>query len=160
MATLWAKKRRNGGIIFYVDFMYQGKRYRKSTRTGDRELAELFLKDIEVRIAKDHFAFGDLEKKKIRLSEFAGKYLRFSKATKALNTYLLDERILRFLHEFLGDIQLRAITPEHIEEYKVRRLAGVRPASVNLEIRHLKSAFETALKWGVIDRNPVASARL
>ena len=46
MATLWERKRK-GGIIYFVDFMYQGQRYRKSTRTGDRRLAELFLKDIE-----------------------------------------------------------------------------------------------------------------
>ncbi len=52
MATLW-KRGIGGRYIYYVDFYYQGKRVRKSTRSSDRKLAELFLKDIEVRIAKE-----------------------------------------------------------------------------------------------------------
>lgn len=157
MATLWKRKRKSG--IYYVDFMYHGKRYRKSTRTSDRKLAELFKKDIEVKIAKENFGFGELKKKKIRLSEFSEKYFRFSKATKAMNTYLLDERIFRSLYGFLGDIQMCRITPEDIEKYKVDRLNKVKPSSVNLEIRHLKSAFESSVKWGIIQENPLKEVK-
>ena len=49
MATLRAKSTK-AGVIYFVDFIFQGKRYRKSTKTSDRKLAELFLKDIEIKI--------------------------------------------------------------------------------------------------------------
>ena len=62
MATLRIRKFK-GGIIYYVDFTYQGKRYRKSTKTKDRKLAELFLKDVEVKIAKE--GFGEVGKHRI-----------------------------------------------------------------------------------------------
>ncbi len=57
MAALYQRK---GSDIWYVDFIYQGKRYRNSTETSDRELAELHLKDIEVKIARDNLGFGEL----------------------------------------------------------------------------------------------------
>ena len=52
MATL-IKKNVKGGYIYYVNFIYQGKRYRKSTTTSDRKLAKLILKDIELKIVEN-----------------------------------------------------------------------------------------------------------
>jgi len=153
MATLRKKKTR-GGSIYFVDFYYQGKRYRKSTRTGDKKLAELFLKDIEVRIAKNQFGFDNPENSNIRLSEFIEKYQKYSAATKAKNTFLLDGHSLRVLKEFIGDIYLKNITYKMVEDFKLRRIEQVKSASVNLELRHLKAAFEMARKWGYISSNP------
>jgi len=153
MATLW-KRKIGGKYIYYVDFYLNGKRIRKSTKTGDRKLAELFLKDIEVKIAKDEFGFDDLKKKNIGLKDFADKYVEFSKATKAENTYLLDEHSPRVLIDFWGNVFLKNVTIMMLEEFKVKRSETVKPTSVNLEIRHLKAAFETAKKWGYIKENP------
>ena len=76
MATL----RKKQGGIYFVDCRYHGKRYRVSTKTSDRKLADLFLKDIEVRIAKDKFGFNDL--KQVSLVEFFEKYLEFSRTQR------------------------------------------------------------------------------
>jgi integrase len=37
---------------------------------------------------------------------------------------------------------------------KVKRLTQVKSTSVNLEFRHLKAAFETAVKWAYLSKNP------
>jgi integrase len=153
MATLRLHER-DGGGIFFVDFRCQGKRYRTSTMTSDRKLAELFLKDIEVQIAKGKFGFGDLTKKEVTLKEFIEKLLKFSKATKAENTFLLDRYSLESFLKFIGNVQLRTITNEKIEEYKVHRLTVVKPTTINLEIRQMKAAFELSVKWGYIPQNP------
>ena len=150
MAALFKRK---GGNIWHVDYYMHGKRYKRSTRTSDRELAELALKDIEVKIARDELDFNR-GKAKTFLSEFTGRYLRFSKATKEYNTYCIEERVLRRLKESLGDIWLSRITAEQIEAYKIERLQYIKPISVNLELRHLKAAFEKAIKWGYIKSNP------
>jgi integrase len=159
MAVLRALKN-GGGIIFYVDYVYQGRRYRKSTRTNDRKLAELFLKDIEVKIAKENFGFEDLIKKKIRLSDFIDKYLKFSKATKARSTCFLDGHFLRLFKSHMGDIQLDRISASDIETYKIKRLETVKPTSVNIELKHLKSAFGSAERWGHILKNPFRGVKL
>ena len=158
MATLRAKSTK-AGVIYFVDFIFQGKRYRKSTKTSDRKLAELFLKDIEIKIARETFGFADLNRKKERLREFLEKYGQFSSATKAENTYALDRHSLRLLINHLGDVLLKEITPKMIEEFKVRRLEQVKPASVNVELRHLKAAFETAVKWSILEKNPLKSVK-
>jgi len=41
-----------------------------------------------------------------------------------------------------------------LEEFKLKRMEQVKSTSVNLEIRHLKAAFEMARKWGYIPSNP------
>lgn len=159
MATLRAVKSK-GGIIYYVDYTHHGRRCRKSTKISDRKLAELFLKDIEVKIAKDNFGFDDLGKKKVQLSEFSEKYLQFSKATKALNTYLLDKHALNLFKDHRGEIRLDRITAGDVEAFKVKRLEVVKPTSVNVELRHLKSAFGTAERWGHISKNPLKEVKL
>ena len=40
------------GKIWYVDYSYRGRRRVRSTKQRDKRLAELVLKDIEVKIAK------------------------------------------------------------------------------------------------------------
>ena len=146
MATLF---KREGGTNWYVDYRYQGRRYKRSTKTNDRKLAELALKDIEVKIARNELGF-DQGIKKIRLSEYVDKYLRFSKATKAYNTYCVDERVLRQLRANVNDMWLDCITPENVEFYKIQRLKVIKPSSVNVELKHLRSAFEKAKQWGFI----------
>lgn len=153
MATL-RKKKTKKGYIWEVDFYLNGKRYRKSTKTGDRKLAELFLKDIEVRIAKGEFAFNEIRGKKISLDEFINKYIEFSRATKAENTFLLDRHSLTVLKNRIGNMLLNNISYRDVEDFKVNRSKEVKPASVNLEIRHLKAAFEVAKKWEYIKENP------
>ena len=153
MAALW-KRRIGGRYIYYVDFYYQGKRVRKSTRTSDRKLAELFLKDVEVRIAKEEFGFKNLSDSKMRLGEFFEKYLEFSEATKAVNTVLLDGHAQRVFLNFSENTYLNRITSEKVEEFKLYRLKSVKPVSFNLEFRHLKAMFEKAAKWGYIESNP------
>lgn len=152
MATLFKRK---GGCIWYVDYVYQGRRKRKSTRTSDRKLAELFLKDIEVKIAKDKFGFDDLSKKKILFEEFIVEYLNYSKAVKADKTYQIDSRVLNNFKDFVGNIQLIRITQKHAEDFKIKRLQEIEPVSVNIRIRQLKAAFEKAVKWGYIEKNPL-----
>ena len=159
MATLRTLKRQ-GGIVWMVDFRIQGKRYRKSTKTSDRKEAELILKKIEVEIANGTFGFEILDRKRILLSEFIQKYLDYAKATKADNTVAVDERVLRQFRKFLGDLPLCRIQPGELETYKIHRLASIKPSSVNVELKHLKSAFESAVRWGYLKENPFRPIKL
>ena len=116
MATL-IKKKVKGGYIYYVDFTYQGKRHRKSTKTSDKKLSELILHDIELKIARESFGFGELEAKKTKLAEFFDKYLEFSKATKTKNSCLLDRHSLSVFKRFTGNIQFTALKPKMVENF-------------------------------------------
>jgi len=158
MATL-REYIRKGSVIFFVDFRLDGKRCRISTRTSDRKQAELILKRIEVDIANGTFGYETHRQREMNLSGFIDNYLQYSKANKAFNTYLLDRHSLRSFRTFVGDVRLDRITTEDIESYKVKRSSEVKPTSLNIEIRHLKAAFETAVRWGRNQKNPFQGIR-
>ena len=145
---------RKGSDIWYVDFVYRDIRYRKSTKTTDRELAELYLKDIEVKIARDYLGFGKMNRKEVRLSVFMEEYLLHSKAEKSEATVEMDSRALSRFKNLHGDIHLSKVTPKQGEDFKIKRLQEIKPVSVNIELRQLKAAFEKAVKWEYIDKNP------
>jgi integrase len=152
MAALYQRK---GGDLWYVDYIYRGKRCRKSTGTSDRELAELHRKDIEVKIERDNLGFGKDERKEVRLAQFMGEYLEFSRAEKAQKTFLIDTRSLKLFKDLVGEIRLCGVSHKQGEDFKIRNLRGMKPVSVNIYLKHLKSAFETAVRWGYIDSNPL-----
>jgi integrase len=151
MAALFHRK---GSDLWYVDFVYRSRRYRKSTETSDRKLAELFLKDIEVKIARDNLGFNELNRKEVPLSKFIEEYLEYSKAEKAEKTLEIDSRALNQFKKVHGDVQLSRVTSKHAEDFKIKRLQNLKPVSVNMELRQLKAAFEKAVRWGHIHSNP------
>jgi len=54
---------------------------------------------------------------------------------------------------------LTAVTPRHVEAFKAHRLKLVKPVSVNQELRAMKAAFNTAIRWKLIYENPVVEVR-
>lgn len=142
-----------------MNFTYHGRRYRKSTKTSDKKLARLILSDIELKIVRDSFGFGELEAKKVRLAEFFDKYLEFSQATKAKNSYLLDRHSGSLFLRFTGNVLVSSIKTKTVEDFKIARLKAVKPISVNLELRHLKSMFQTGVEWEELDQNPLAKVK-
>ena len=76
------------GKFWYIDYAYKGKRIRK--RIGQsKKVAELTLKDIEVKIAKgEHLGIHD--SKKILFESYGNEYLEYAKTNKADKTYELN----------------------------------------------------------------------
>lgn len=156
MAALYQRK---GGGLWYVDYVYRGKRIRTSTGTSDRKLAELHRKDIEVKIERDNLGFGKTERKEVRLSKFIEEYLEYSEAGKAEKTFWIDRRALQLLKGIVGDLELPQISHKNGEDYKIRLLKKMKPVSVNLYLRHVRSACETAVKWGYVPANPLKNVK-
>lgn len=142
--------RRSNGY-WYIRFS-RGKE--KSLRTKDKKLALKLFKEVQKEALKGKLIF--LEKQqKITLKEFAKEYLDWSSTVKSYATYKRDKLSLKKLIDFLGDISLKAITAKRLEEYHAFLLKrGQKPSGVNVEIRHLKAAFNKAVFWGYIEKNP------
>jgi len=55
---------------------------------------------------------------------------------------------------------LRNIRPVTMENYRLHRLnSGISPSTVNLEFRHLKVAFNAAIRWELMYVNPLKNIR-
>ncbi len=84
-------------------------------------------------------------------------YLEYAKTNKAKSTYRVDKyRIEAHLLPYFGKMILTQVTPQILESYKRERLEqGLSPSTVNREFANLSHMFRMAIRWGLIDRNPV-----
>ena len=90
----------------------------------------------------------------VSLGEFVERFMTYSEANHAGKTVKLFRSSLNGFSQVANVTCLREINPEHVDRYKTRRLGEVSPASVNVELRMLKSAFSTARRWKLIDSSP------
>ncbi len=141
------------GKTWYVDFEYKGKRYRKSLSTRSKQIAELALKDIDVKIARDRLDLGPVEK--IRFDDFARKFLDWYEVQNSVRSYedyrnLFNSTII----PHFGQCKLTDISVEMIEDYKRARSNCVSASTVNKELVALRHLMNKAILWDYLQRNP------
>lgn len=147
------------GKNWYIDYYVKGQRKRKMIGHS-KKLAELVLKDVNIKNAKEEY-LGVLEEKKVLFDNYALKYLDYCKVNKASSTYERRDKInVKHLISAFKNSYLSQITPAMIEEYKADRLQNVSPASVNRELACLKHMYSMAIEWEMIKSNPAKMVKL
>jgi len=142
--------------IWYVDFMYRGRRYRRAVGPNKTE-AQILLGKVEPQIRENKF-FDIDETADVRFPEIAEDFREYSKATK--RSARRDQLSLKHLTEFFGDMRIIDIAPNLIEKYKIQRSQKVTPSTVNRELACLKTAFNKAIEAGKCRSNPVKKVKL
>ena len=146
MASLF-KRKRKGGYVWYVTYFQHGKPKMKSTGTGDKKLATEVLNQVEGELVRaSHGLEPTATLTPVLLSEFIGIYLEDRKRQKfAPKTVDMDRAALRALLAFTGDCSITTITKSTAKSFKEYRLECVKPASVSIELRSIRAAFN----WGI-----------
>ena len=172
MATIYKR-----GRTWYLDLRVNGKRIRRKVGSS-KKIAELALKDAEVKIARDEFGFT---KNDIGNRKFFDRFLEYSKAIHQITTTNRYRAVIDHFITFLNEKRhalgfLSQITPEVIDQYKVHRKTvwinpngsqvetkegikghtrkGARAHTINFEIGTLRTIFYLAMKWGYLKENP------
>jgi site-specific recombinase XerD len=142
------------------------------------KIAELALKDAEVKIARDELGFA---KNDISMEAFMEKFLEYSQANHSPATFkryrALIDHFRRYLQQRSEIVFLSQVKAKEIDEYKAfrkgewvnpdgdpvesdddvsghnRRGAGAH--TINFELGTLRSIFYLAVKWGYLRENPV-----
>jgi integrase len=165
------------GKSWYIDVRVKGQRYRKCVGHSKR-IAELALKDTEVKIARDQFGFT---KHDISIDRLLERFREYSRINHSRGTQIRYGSVVDSFQRFLSQHRRKVnfvsqITPELIEQYKECRKdagvnyngrevgpkedgnenthTGVRPDTVNFELKVLTSVFNLAIKWGYLKVNP------
>ena len=92
-----------------------------------------------------------------RLSRFLEEtYYPYLKLNRRLGTYKNYRRGLKHFLRICKDRPLDGYNRMDVEHYKIVRIDkdGCKKTTVNIEMRAIKTAFSTACKWELIDRNP------
>jgi integrase len=156
------------GKFYHYDLMIDGKRYKGSTRTGDKKLAEHIADTIKADLLrKKHDLPTNI---KYQFKDLWDIYIQSQSpgSNKDLKKYLSKH----FLPVF-QNMPLDSITVDKIENYRLNRKleitsleknSGKREAeisfrSVNIEIAAISHFFNYCIKKGYIDKNPCAGIK-
>jgi len=141
---------RNGA--WHIDYSFNGRRVRKKVGSS-KKMAELALKEVELRIAKKEF-LGYVEAKKMLFDKLCEEYLLYSKANKASSSYERDQLSIQHLLKAFGTRLLSEITTYDLECYKNQRRDEVAAGTVNRELSCAKHMLGKAVKWGHLSTSP------
>jgi integrase len=136
-------QRSNG--IYYGIFTEKGRRKWRSTYTNDKVEASTIFSEM----CLEYQVF-----RKQKLSQFRDCMLVLLKGDLAGTTLALFSGVMNKFITIVGDLEIRKLTPYHIEIYKSKRLQDVSPVKVSIDFRTLKSMLNRAVKLRMIDRNP------
>ena len=147
--------------VWWMSFTHQGKRYRRSTETEDKKLAQRIFDKLRGDLTEGKW-FECLPGENYRFNDLMDKYLvEYSAVNKARTTHKRDKSLMAHLSNAFGETYLTDITPAMISEYKVkRRSEGASPRTINYELTVMSHAFNIALKeWDWVDENPVKKVK-
>lgn len=164
------------GKVWYLDLYVGGRRVRRKVGKS-KKIAELALKDAEVKVVRSEFGFL---KKDIALDRFFEQIMEYSAANHASSTTSRYKAVIdhfnRFLTSHKSVTMMSQVTPHLIDQYVVFRKdewvnpngkpvdhdegarehtsRGAKAHTVNFEVGALKMMFNLAIKWGYIKENP------
>jgi len=170
------------GQAWYIDIRVKGQRYRKKVGTS-KKIAELALKDAEVKAVKDEFGFT---KNDIGVAKLIERFLEYSGANHSPATTVRYASTLAAFEAFLKEKYpnkrlLSQMTPEIVEQYKIWRKnawvnpngtpvesendikgytrRGARSLTINFELKVLTTLFNVAIDWGYLKENPTRKVK-
>lgn len=162
MATLKKLKRKRGEAyqIFFVHPL-TGKKVRKVVWCSKRD-AEKIVKKIEADIALGQFSINVDSGLEYSWDQLKNKYLTYSSHNKSPKTTDRERYAFDAFDSFLeSSILLKEITANVIERFRDHRLdKSTKPATVSIELRILKTVFNMAIEWDMVEVNPVIKVKL
>jgi len=179
MATLetkYSKKQKKN--IFYVVYSYKetdksgkSKHKHRWVKVGpSKTRAEKALKEFAREHKNNPTSFN--KKSALDLVEFIeAEYLPWSKSAKTKQEHENTSRSMKRFLEFTSrGLTLDQVDERHIERYKAWRKnhcfqtsyhqQSVSNRTINLDVRFIRQCFAKAVKWEILDKNPVADVDL
>ena len=149
------KNKRGKGYRLFYDDPKTGRK-RSKTLYCDSKTAELIRTELEARLARKAFGIDIEDVQHIEWNKAVLRYLKRSERTKAPGTVRREKYAFRPFSQYIGNPDLVDISIEDIEGYVHHRLDRKKrkPATVSIEIRILKTAFNQFIKWGFLKVNP------
>jgi integrase len=156
MASLYKVKN-----IWYVNYCVNGHRFKVSTGTANKKLAQIKLEDIKLKLFKGELGAIVKEKAKTSILDFFRRYRNYLEGNGPVDRHS-DLARLGIIQEFLarkGIKYIDSINPSVIEELTTVTLNGKKPKTKKNYIALLKTALNKAVEWDLIDRNPIAKVK-
>jgi integrase len=158
MATVYQRKDPDGydRAGWYIYFRWRGKRYREFA--GDavtKQDAEQYLAKRMREVQREEIY--DKKPEAVSFAAFAEDFLKTDSPRKKSKDR--DRSMLATFKVHWKGLNLDAITPKMVEEFKAKRLRYRAVATVNKELQVVKRLFKKAVEWGKIRTSPAATVK-
>ncbi len=147
---------------WWINYRWNGQRYRMSTGTSSRKLAEIKLKELEIQLFNGNHHAGQERRKYNSTGTFFNRYLEFSRTTKSASTNISDIYRIKQIQEYFarkGIKHIESITPGEIQLFQSFVMQDHNARSYNNYLGLLKSMLNKAVEWGIIDSNPIKKCK-
>lgn len=150
---------RKRGNTRFVDFRFNGKRYRKKSPINTKAGAEMYESTLRQKLARGESIEAE-EKPKTKiptLKEFYSTWMdSYSKPNNKPSTQLSKQSIFEYnLLPHFGKMPLDQIKTKDVEDYKAKMLkAGLKNKTINNHISCLGTCLKTAVDWEVVEHTP------
>lgn len=142
---------KHGGYYYVFHTTPDGKRHKSSTHCTRKRDALRVLQEFD----PDKQAAP-----RVSLSGFTSDFLQYARSTCSSATLELFVRVLKSFAAATGDHRLADIKPIHVDQFKSARLRDVSATTANIELRALRSIFNTAIRWGLLPASPFQKVSL
>lgn len=140
---------------FWFRFKLYRHRYRESTRTANRTLAERIAQKRRMEALEGKV--GLRRARPVRLSEHVKAYVKHTAKTNT--TSYKDRAVLDSLAASVGDRAIDEVSPFHIERWKQERSEDVSKSTVNRELNIIRGCFSRAVDWGRLSVSPLRTVK-
>jgi integrase len=140
------------GKVYWVRAQRQNREYRRSLKTTDRAIADRRARSWLGEL--DAIAWG--EKPRRTYAEAEEKFIREHLTAIKRGSALRYGDCLRHLSEHFGAMTLDQITSATLSDFETkRRLQGLSPSTIRLDLRCLSSMLTSCVDWEWIEANIV-----
>ena len=141
-------------------YISTGRGHSKSLKTKDKAIAHRVFHQLK----KEYLAgkIIELDKGKTTpLNQFKDDYIKHRESTKAKETARIDKIAMqKFIDHIGGQRKISMITRSDIDKFHTDMLRmGTKAVTLNVYMRHLKSAFACAQEWELIKMNPYKTVK-
>jgi len=143
---MFLHRRENGyWYLWYQDT--NGRKRKVSTKRRYKGEALQFAKE---------FVATSTKRQSITIGDYISEYLNYSSAVHTSETKKVFNTCLTQLKIFVGDVKLTSVGPSLVERFLADKIRHSSLINAKKYYQHLRSAFETAVKWGYCKENPFA----
>jgi integrase len=135
-------------LVWWCDFTVDGKRYRFSTDTTNKNDATKLAKKKEAQASEGKLSASSESFARLTFSEAADKYLISRKLELQASSLAKEKQLTVKLKEYFGFTRLNRITSENILAYREQRGAG--PSIINMEVGLLRRVMKRGKCWAIV----------
>jgi integrase len=148
--------------VWYINYRIGGKQHRKSTRTRNRRLAEIALKDLEVRLFRGEMT-GSPERKG-GTSSIATMFRRYELHVEQNTVHEHARHVehhLEMWQQFFakqGTVKPSDINAKAVDDFLAFEITDCAPETKREYLTNLKACLNRAVRWRMLSENPIKHA--